>query len=101
MKFRQLLFLFSFALLTAGMVQSQPPQRYERVLVGPAESRQTMNPVVRGTQYAAASMASQATMAAERILRAAAMLLMPLLPARQSWRWWMRPRTALEATRCC
>lgn len=45
-------------------------QRYERVLIGAASSTQTMKPVVRGTQYAAASMASQATMAAERMLRA-------------------------------
>ena len=60
-----LVFLSSVASLYAPPLQ----QRYERVLIGPAGSRQTMKPVVRGAQYAAASMATQATMAAERILR--------------------------------
>jgi gamma-glutamyltranspeptidase / glutathione hydrolase len=48
--------------------QSQT-RRYERVIVDPVTSTQTMKPVVRGTQYAAVSMHTQATMAAERLLR--------------------------------
>jgi gamma-glutamyltranspeptidase/glutathione hydrolase len=64
----RLLFLLLF-LLTVGVLFGQAPQRYERVMVGPAHSTQTMRPVIRGTQYAVTSMASQATMAAERMLR--------------------------------
>src|SRR5437764_1266850 len=33
------------------------------------ESRQTMKPLVRGTEYAASSMAPQATLVAEHVLR--------------------------------
>ena len=56
-------FLLVF-LLSSLLVDGEPlQQRYERVLIEPATSRQTMKPVVRGTQYAAASMATQATMA--------------------------------------
>jgi len=69
MKRKQLLSLLLFV-LAAGLLLGQPPQqRYERVMVGPIHSTQTMRPVIRGTQYAVTSMASQATMAAERILR--------------------------------
>ena len=68
---RQNLVFLAVILLAAGTLYAPPlQQRYERVLIGPATSRQTMKPVVRGTQYAAASMVTQATMAAERILRA-------------------------------
>jgi gamma-glutamyltranspeptidase / glutathione hydrolase len=68
MKCRQPLFLLPF--LFAAQLLGQPPQqRYERVMVGPVHSTQTMRPVIRGTQYAVTSMGSQATMAAERILR--------------------------------
>src|SRR6187397_2136314 len=63
--------LFLVLFLSVAPLYAPPlQQRYERVLIGPAGSRQTMKPVVRGAQYAAASMATQATMAAERILRA-------------------------------
>jgi len=58
------------ALLNATISRAEPPQNYERVVVNQGESRQTMKPVIRGTRYAVASMMSQATMAAERILRA-------------------------------
>jgi len=62
--------LLAFLISVAPLYGPPLQQRYERVLIGPASSRQTMKPVVRGAQYAAASMATQATMAAERILRA-------------------------------
>src|SRR5262245_5574188 len=68
MKYRQLLFLLPF-LFAAELLGQPPQQRYERVIVGPAQSTQTMRPVIRGTEFAVTSMASQATMAAERILR--------------------------------
>ena len=65
-----LLSLLPVVLLALGQLHGQPPtQRYERVMVGPVNSGQTMKPVVRGTQYAATSMSSHASMAAERILR--------------------------------
>jgi gamma-glutamyltranspeptidase / glutathione hydrolase len=69
MQFKRLLSSLAFALLAAGLNDIEAQQRYERVIVGSAESHQTMHPVIRGTQYAVASMASQASMAAERILR--------------------------------
>lgn len=62
-------FLLVF-LLSSLLVDGQPlQQRYERVLIDSASSRQTMKPIVRGTQYAVTSMSTQASMAAERILR--------------------------------
>ena len=62
-------FLLVF-LLSSLLVDGEPlQQRYERVLIGSASSRQTMKPIVRGTQYAVTSMSTQASMAAERILR--------------------------------
>src|SRR5512145_1620357 len=67
---QSLAFLLVFLSAVAPLYAPPLQQRYERVLIGPASSRQTMKPVVRGTQYAAASMTTQATMAAERILRA-------------------------------
>ncbi len=52
MKRKQLLSLLPFVLLAAGQLHGQPPpQRYERLIVGPVYSGQTMKPVVRGTQY--------------------------------------------------
>ncbi len=98
---QSLAFLLVFLLSVAPLYAPPLQQRYERVLIGPATSRQTMKPVVRGAQYAAASMATQATMAAERILRAGATRLMPLLPARRRWRWWMLLRTASAVTPSC
>jgi gamma-glutamyltranspeptidase / glutathione hydrolase len=62
--------LLLLLLLIPDLLSGQPQQqRYERVMVGSVRSAQTMRPVIRGTQYAVTSMASQATMAAERILR--------------------------------
>ncbi|HVN81741.1 MAG TPA: gamma-glutamyltransferase [Terriglobia bacterium] len=69
MQFKRLLLLLAFAFLSAGLNDSLAQQRYERVIVDSVDSRQTMHPVIRGAQYAVASMASQASMAAERILR--------------------------------
>jgi gamma-glutamyltranspeptidase/glutathione hydrolase len=70
MSCKPLLFLLIFLPSTVALLHGQSQtRRYERVIVSPATSRQTMKPVVRGTQYAAASMSTQATMAAERLLR--------------------------------
>lgn len=55
--------------ISVGLGLGQPPTNYERVVVE-RRSGATMKPLVRGTKYAAASMAPQATLAAERILAA-------------------------------
>ncbi len=65
-KWAPVLILSAVAICDQAAGQSS---NYERVLVGQQGGRQTMKPVVRGTEYAAASMAAQASMAAERILR--------------------------------
>lgn len=55
---------------TAQTSSSQTPARRTAGAAADAASRQTMKQLVRGTEYAATSMAPQATMAAELILRA-------------------------------
>jgi gamma-glutamyltranspeptidase/glutathione hydrolase len=67
---QSLILLLVLSLFVAPLYAQPIQQRYERVLIAPSSSQQTMKPVVRGTQYAVASMATQATMAAERTLRA-------------------------------
>jgi gamma-glutamyltranspeptidase/glutathione hydrolase len=69
MKYKQLPSLLPFLLAPGLLLGQATQQRYERVMVGPVHSTQTMRPVIRGTQYAVTSMSSQATMAAERLLR--------------------------------
>ncbi|MBI3679131.1 MAG: gamma-glutamyltransferase [Acidobacteria bacterium] len=62
MRFRLLLML-----LIAVACFAQPAPRYERVAVGGRGG--TMKPIAWGSQYAVSSMAQQASLAAERILR--------------------------------
>ena len=53
-----------------GVVTQTRGQRYERVAITDENSPRTMKPLLWGRHYAVSSMQSQATMAAERVLRA-------------------------------
>jgi gamma-glutamyltranspeptidase/glutathione hydrolase len=67
MKFRGLILV---VLIVAAAVTQTLAQRYERVAVAGDGPPRTMKPLLWGSQYAVSSMRAQATMAAERILRA-------------------------------
>jgi gamma-glutamyltranspeptidase/glutathione hydrolase len=58
------------ALIIAVVSAQERGPRYERVVVTEGRAPRTMKPLLWGSQYAVSSMASQATMAGERILRA-------------------------------
>ena len=99
---RQRLVLLLVFLLSVVPLYGPPlQQRYERVLIGPTGSQQTMKPVVRGAQYAAASMATQATMAAERILRSGGNAFDAIVAGQAVLALVELFRTASAATRSC
>jgi gamma-glutamyltranspeptidase/glutathione hydrolase len=61
--------VITLIVVVAAVTQTRG-QRYERVAIADGGSPHTMKPLLWGRQYAVSSMRSQATMAAERILRA-------------------------------
>ncbi len=65
----KLKWLFLAAAVVAVTVTQTRGQHYERVVIRDDSTPHTMKPVLWGTQYAVSSMRSQATLAAERILR--------------------------------
>jgi gamma-glutamyltranspeptidase/glutathione hydrolase len=67
MKLRWL--ITALAVVVAAVTQTRG-QRYERVAISNEDSPRTMKPLLWGSRYAVSSMQSQATMAAEQILRA-------------------------------
>ena len=66
MKFRWL--MIALVVLAATVTETRG-QHYERVAISDDSTPRTMKPVLWGTQYAVSSMRSQATLAAERLLR--------------------------------